>query len=83
MISFKEYKKLRMKKLEDLSEEDKEKRLKEFERRLDVAHKFLKKLINKEHISEKIEDEIPSDDTELRDFMQTVRILANEKKGEA
>mgnify|MGYP003149474856 CR=1 FL=1 len=82
MISYKEYKKLRNTKWDDLSEENKGKRLKEFERRLNVAHKFLKKLINKEHISEKIEDEIPSDDIELRDFMQTVRILADEKKGE-
>ena len=72
MISYEEYKKLRKTKWDDLSKEDKEKRLKEFERRISLAHKFFKKLVNKEYIAEDIANQIQDDDTELKDFVQYI-----------
>ena len=83
LISYEEYKKLRKTKWDDLSKEDKEKRLKEFERRISLAHKFFKKLVNKEYIAEDIANQIQDDDTELKDFVQYIRAIANEKKGES
>ena len=83
MISHKEYKKLRNTKWDDLSEKDKEKRLKEFERRLDLANKVITRLVNKTYIPDDLVNEVPRDDVTLKDFIKTVQIIVNEKKGES
>ena len=83
MISHKEYIKLRKTKWKDLSDEDKEKRLKEFDRRIDLAYEFFIKVKNKEYISEDIENQIQDDDIQLKEFVQTIRAIVNEKKGDA
>ena len=54
MIPYEEYKRLRRTPWDDLSEEDQKKRLKEFNRRLDLVDNLVKGLVKNKKISKDI-----------------------------
>ena len=78
MISYEEYKKLRQTPMEELSKEDQKKRLDEFDRRLNLATKFITGLVKGKKVSKDIEEGIPEGDP-IKETISYTRIIANEK----
>ena len=78
MIPYEEYKRLRQTPMEELSEEDKKKRLDEFQRRLDLVDNLVKGLVKNKKMSKDIEEGIPGDDP-LKEVMSYTRIITNDE----
>jgi len=78
MIPYEEYKRLRQTPMEELSEEDKKKRLDEFQRRLDLVDNLVKGLVKNKKMSKDIEEGIPGDDP-LKEVISYTRIITNDE----
>ena len=78
-MKHKDYKKLMKTPFEDLSEEDQNKRKKEFHRRLEVAQMFLNGIV-KGYVSNDIE-KLMEDDDPMKETVKLVKLQINEVEG--
>jgi RNA binding exosome subunit len=78
-MKHKDYKKLMKLPFEDLSEEDQNKRKKEFHRRLEVAQMFLNGIV-KGYINNDIE-KLMEDDDPMKETVKLVKLQINEVNG--
>jgi hypothetical protein len=80
-MNYKEYMKLMKTPFDKLTEEDQQKRTKEFDRRMNVCKMFLVGMMQG-YINDDIENLIPQDDP-MREMIEILRIRVNEIEGEA
>ena len=80
-MKYREYMRLMKTPFEDLSEEDKKQRKKEFDRRLGVCKKFLTGMMNG-YVSEDLKKDIAKDDP-MQEALDVLIVRINEIEGEA
>ena len=77
-LTYEEYKRLRSVPMEELSEEEQELRLHDFNNRLNIGMKYIRGMLQG-YIPKSVTDAFPDDDP-LKEESETLRIMFNHKK---